>query len=84
MNRFITIWAVIVVSLVISPHAMQARNLLAMEKIPESSSSSLAPTFTSKALAEELFGRYPTQPQLIVGVDRRCLTVSNPSPDIGH
>ncbi|KAL1537948.1 hypothetical protein AAHA92_26746 [Salvia divinorum] len=82
MNRFISIWAVIVVALVISPHAMQARNLLGMEKIPESSSSSLAPPVSSsKALAEELFGRYPTRPQL---VDRRSLITSNPSPDIGH
>lgn len=87
MHRFATIWAVVVVALIISPQAMQARNLLGMEeKMPEGSSSlsvvpmPSAPISSSKVMAEKLFGRYRTQPQLI----GRSLVSSNPSPDIGH
>lgn len=83
MHRFSTIWAVVLVALIISPEAIQARNLLG---VPEGSSSlsfgaaPSAPVSSSKVMPEKLFGRYRTQPQLI----RRGLVTSNPSPGIGH
>ncbi|KAL1537692.1 hypothetical protein AAHA92_30179 [Salvia divinorum] len=84
MQRFPTIWAVIVIALIISPQAMQARKLSSTEKVPESSSSFVAtPVSSSRALAEELFGSYRARLQL-AGVDRRSLVTENPSPGTGH
>lgn len=83
MHRFATLYAVIVLTLIISPQSMEARNLLgAMEKTnkaSESSSLSLAASVSgedgrgnARVLDEKQFGHH------------RSLVSSIPSPDIGH